>query len=389
MNLLKKSISIIKPNFSNSSKKNFVDLWRYFFTAQEKGTGVERSFFIELEFLNPGLNPSSVVLGFDSRVQASPEQLQNVLAGTVSAKQFKSENLVVPSYVSVKIGFLGKGAKQLCSYYPLNDVKISSKTFEIEVGKCVFTENRLIGLICQNSSDVQEHPGSFSDTGMISWDLRYEIKNQKDSGYSSKDFNWIPIGNSTVFAGQIVVDGREYSVFPKKSFGFFDRFYGGIVPTDLFHISSSHLTSLISGKLLENSSFSVHGIFKNRLSVLLNYEGMETDFCANASSRSYNSISDCSTTVDSENEDKLHWSLSVHNKKIVIDIDAYSVSNNLFVRTFELPEGFRKVIKQVSGVSFSGEIRIYKKDKKNLELLEHAQFLNALCEFGSLELPEN
>lgn len=388
MNTSKKSLSLIRTNYTLSFKKNGLDLWRYVFTATEKGTGVEKMFFIELELLNPFLSSSSVVLGFDSRVQVSQEQLQNVLAGTISARQMQSENLVVPSYVSVKAGILGKGAKQLCFYLPISDVKFSTKNFEFEVGKCIFTDNKLSGLISQNTSDIQEHPGFLSSTGMISWDLRYENRENFTVGYNSKKENWVPLGASTVFAGVISLDGREYSVLPKNSFGFFDKFYGQSLPQDLFHLSSSHLTSIISGKFLENASFSVHGVFKNRLSILLKLNDTEIDFCANNSKHSYSVIYDCSTVSDSEKGEKLHWSISAFNKKFVIDIDVYAIANDLFVRSIELPEGMRKVIKSVSGTSSSGEIRIYKKNKKNLELIEHAHVANCFCEYGSLEIPE-
>ena len=83
MNISKKALSLIRYNLQGSLKKNGINIWRYVFNGVEKGTGVERLFFIELIVLNPYLSPSNIVLGFDSRVSVSSEQLQNVLAGTV------------------------------------------------------------------------------------------------------------------------------------------------------------------------------------------------------------------------------------------------------------------------------------------------------------------
>lgn len=388
MNISKKALSLIRYNLQGSLKKNGINIWRYVFKGVEKGTGVERLFFIELIVLNPYLSPSDIVLGFDSRVSVSSEQLQNVLAGTVSAQKMMSETFVVPSYICVKAGILGAGARQLCFYAPVKDVKSSLKSFNFEVGRCSFSEERLSGLISQNPSDIQEHPGFLSDTGLISWDLRYEIRLDSTVGFSGKSANWFPVGINTVFAGNISIDGREYSVLPKNSFGYFDRIFGLSCPDNLFHLSSSHLTSVITGKLLEKSSFAVHGVYKDKVSIVAILEDKKIEFAADLSKRAYKSIYDCSTITDSVDGDKLHWTISASNKQYIIDIDVFCIASDLFVRTLELPNGKRKVIKFVSGKSSSGEIRMYKNNRSNLELIEHAHLADCLCEFGSLEVPE-
>ena len=59
----------------------------------------------------------------------------------------------------------------------------------------------------------------------------------------------------------------------------------------------------------------------------------------------------------------------------------------MFVRDYESPAGGRKVLKLLGGGTGTGEIRLYKQIKKNLELIEHATVTNAVCEFGNIELP--
>ena len=56
----------------------------------------------------------------------------------------------------------------------------------------------------------------------------------------------------------------------------------------------------------------------------------------------------------------------------------------MFVRDYEMPEGRRKLLKILGGTG-NGEIRIYKKIGKNLELLEHANVYDSICEFGQTE----
>ena len=53
-----------------------------------------------------------------------------------------------------------------------------------------------------------------------------------------------------------------------------------------------------------------------------------------------------------------------------------------FVRNIEYPEGGRKLMKLIAGGDGTGEIRLYKCLRKDLELIEHARIGNALCEFG-------
>jgi len=91
--------------------------------------------------------------------------------------------------------------------------------------------------------------------------------------------------------------------------------------------------------------------------------------------------------ADEEGE-KLHWSVSADTKKWVVDIDIMCLTKALFVRNIELPEGGRRIMKQLVGGSGTGEIRLYRHVGKNLELIEEAHAANVLCEYGQLELPE-
>ncbi len=51
-------------------------------------------------------------------------------------------------------------------------------------------------------------------------------------------------------------------------------------------------------------------------------------------------------------------------------------------RNIEYPEGGRKLMKLIAGGDGTGEIRLYKCLRKDLELIEHARIGKALCEFG-------
>ncbi len=389
MSISKKSQKLNRYQLSGAQKKNGLNTWRYVFNGFENVTGVERKFFIEFSMLNPYLSPSEAVLGFKNRAVVSAEDLQNVLAGSIAAKKFQSESYVVPSYVVVRAGVLGVGAKQFCLYSAAKNVKLNSKQFEISVENCVFSEDKLSGHIDIAPMDLQEHPEYLCDSGIMSWELRYEIRRDFHSGYNGNGFCWFPVGSRTVLAGNVTLDGKVYTVIPKKSAGYFDRRFGKDVPFPWLHISSSNLTSIISGKTLLESSFAVQGIFDDRVSVLLDFEGSTVAFTADKGRRSFETHWDFTQAPASDGADKLHWTVSVHNKKFVIDVDVFCPAPLMFVRNFELPCGGRKTIKMLCGSAGSGEIRLYKRIRRNLELIEHAQISGALCEFGQLESPDD
>lgn len=388
MGVSKKSIRANRHQLDGSLKKSGVNLWRFVFNGIESTTGLERKFFIELSMVNPGLSPLEPVLGFKTRVKISPEDLQNVLAGTASAQKIQSEALVAPSYVVVRAGVLGAGAKQLCSYHASKDVAISAKDFEIEAGRCFFSRDKLIGVISCSQNDLSVHPEYLCDAGTVSWELRYEIQYDFPKGYCGRDRTWLATGARTVFSGTVKIDGKEYRVVPKKSFGYIDRNWGRTFPESWVHFSSSCLTSLISGMTLMHSNFAVQGVYDGRVSVLSDFEGKPVLLAADAPKRAFETIWDCVQMPADQDGEKLHWSVSATNKSVVVDVDVFCPTNQLYVRSWELPEGGRRILKILCGGGGSGEIRIYRRIKRQLELLEHAHIANALCEFGQIEVPE-
>ena len=388
MSVSKKAIRINRRRLSGSLRKNGYNLWRFVFNGTENITGLEKKFFIELAYINPMLSPAEAVLGFKSRRKISEEDLQNVLAGTSSAHSIQSESIAVPSYVVVRAGIFGDGAKQLCGYFPYNDVRESLRFFDVEADSCRFSEQKLSGQIEYSALTLREHPEFLCNPGFIKWNLQYEIRFGLPVGFNSRESAWYATGARTVFAGTITVDGKEYNVVPKKSLGYIDRSLGKTLPEDWLHISSSNLTSLITGKTLQESCCIVQGIYKDRISLLLDFENKVLKFTADSSKRLYSSMWECTQMPADADGEKLHWSVSFTNKKYVIDIDVYCSVSLLFLRSLELPEGERKVLKLLCGGNGTGEIRLYKKIKKNIELIEHAHIANALCEFGKHEIPE-
>ena len=206
-------------------------------------------------------------------------------------------------------------------------------------------------------------------------------------GYKNKTDRWFPFGIKTNFSGMISFDGAEYIVDPRKCNGYMDRYWGKTFPYDWFHISSASLTSIISGRVLFDSFFSIQGLFDNRLSFIGSFEGADILFPANMNKRQYNCVWDCVQAPENEDpdENKLHWSVSINSKIWVIDIDVYCRVRDLYNKNIELPEGKRKLLSVVQGATGTGEIKLFKKIRNTLEQIEYANITKAVCEFGHEE----
>ena len=218
MAISKKTSRNFRTQLNGAQKKSGICTWRFVFSGIEKVTGQERRFFIELCTINPSLSPNEMLLGYKPRVNITADDLQNVLSGTLSAQ------------------------------------KIRSESFHVETSHAVFTEDKLTGRMDCSPGDIQEHPEYLCDSGIISWELRYEIRKDFTEGYNGKNCIWNAVGGRTVFAGIFSLDGKEYEVIPKKSQGYIDHFIGKDVVYPWIHLSSCNLTSVISGKTLTESN---------------------------------------------------------------------------------------------------------------------------------------
>ena len=381
-----KVYNLIKKGFKNPKRKVGVNYWRFIFNAVGENTGAEKSFFIELEYINPSLSPSAPRLGFKPRVKISEADLQYVLAGTNSAKTLETEAIIQPSYCSVRVGMVGKESKQICEYHGLKSCSIKNNPFEITIGNSVFAENKLSGYVSLSEQDAKDHPEFLCNGGSAEWNIDYSLETIFMEGFKSSKAHWFPCGCLAKFSGNILFDGTNYLIDAKRSYGYCDRYLGSVFPEKWFHLSSSNLTSNISGKLLFDSNFSVQGVFNDRISFLGTFEGQPLVFTADSSKSKYSCVWDCTQAPEgSEYENKLHWSVSIHNKIYVIDIDVYFDLKELHDRKLELPQGKRKIMDLLEGFCGTGEIKLYKKNKKTLEQLEFAKIEKAVCEFGEIE----
>ncbi|WP_294429580.1 hypothetical protein [uncultured Treponema sp.] len=358
--------------------------WRYVFSAISKVTGKECKFFIELYIVNPAVSPKVALLSQKSRLAISESDLQYALAGTASAAHANDEIDVKPSYVLVKAGAFGVNGKQMNKFVASSQFALVKNTETFKVADCLFSSNALSGSVAVTVQDLRVKPELLCNPGSMSWDLKFERVVESEPLYNKMNALWIPIGVKSLFSGTVVFDNQEFVVLPKSSYGYIDKSWGKKPKSPYFHISSSKMTSIINGKSMLNSCFSMEGEFGGKLCAFMQLENSKYIVRNRKIFKKNAIVHDCSQSVDPVDGEKVHWTVSVHQGKYVIDADIYCKGKDMFVRDYEMPQGKRCLLKILGGIG-NGEIRVYKKIGKNLELLEHANVYEAVCEFGQTE----
>lgn len=349
------------------AKKNGFQIWRHTFAGQNKVTGEMRSFFIELCLINPQLNPKSVVLG-------------------MSHQKDKKNRDMRPSYVLVKAGCFGKGAKQMHQFYPGDKLSVSRKRLEISVQDQLLTDTELRGSVSMSYSQAVA-PELMSDGGFMKWNLQMQkligtkISRRATKGPDKNRMYWQVPGCKTQYAGAVLFDGEEYTVFPHKSFGYTDVIWGKDFVNPWVMLNGSSLVSQITGKRLSQSCFDVGGFFgkeKNkRLAAIFHHEGNEYQF--NASGRTHKDNVKFDFT---ENGGICHWTITAQNSKALVDIEVFCKTEEMILMNYENPNGEKNFKRLLAGASGYGEIRLYKKIQKSLEIIEQARIENAGCMYG-------
>ena len=95
---------------------------------------------------------------------------------------------------------------------------------------------------------------------------------------------------------------------------------------------------ILDSKVLSKSCFAVEGEFDGRLSIFVSLEGKNYELSGNNLFDNYSEIHDWSSMPKDDDDEKLHWSVSIHKGNIVIDIDIFSVVKDMFIRDYEVPD---------------------------------------------------
>ena len=340
------------------SRKCGFDRWRYVFSGYHSYTGDKAFFFIELFVINPAISPDTIQC-------KKPQPLTGSL--DTSLLLANQNDCPLSSYISLKVGVYGKNPQIYEALYPAKDFIATKKEISIKDGAFISNFRSLKGNIR-------------ADNGFVNWNLNLEKESSFYPKKLQKDMNWIVSGVRTLLAGEITIQDDVYIVSPSTSYGYIDKMWGKNYPLPFFHLSCSHLRSMISGKVLNSSCFAVQGMYKESFAFFMELNTGDENIKLANSKAPKNYRFSC-VPVD----DTLHWSISLEYHGYLLDIDVFSKTNNMFVRSYTCPSDPADELQILGGASGNGELRLYKRAGKNIEMIEQVKLEDVCCEYGGIE----
>ena len=354
------------------SKKGY-DWWWHNFTGYNHETGVEKSFFIEYFVCNPALGDKKAILG----------QLPSNKA-----------NKIRPSYSLIKVGAWGENAKQIHNFYPISEFSCPNDILDLKIGKNTLSETNMIGKCVVTAEEVLNHPEYMCDSGEMSWNITINKKIPFNVGYGASKFFrslntfemfWHAEGIKTEYAGEVVLDGVTYDIFPEKSFGYADKNWGNDFTSPWLWIGSCNMRSLVSGEILSNSAIEIGGgqpkvlgmSFGRKLLTGMFYEGKMYEY----NFSKFWKKSKVTFTFE-EGEKFNFWNVSATNKDSMLELTLKCPKDEMLLINYESPNGEKLHNKLWNGGTGFGEIKLYQKQGKEKILVDHIEIKNTGCEYG-------
>ncbi len=352
------------------------DWWWHSFTGYKRSNGEARSFFIEYFVCNPALGGEKPAFG-----------------------QIPDHPHVKPSYALIKAGYWGKESGQIHNFYGIRDFRCGKGDLDLSISHCTLTEKRMKGSCSLTEEEAKNHPEYMSDWGSMGWDLGIDKKIAFHVGYGASPFfrainafemYWHAEGMKTEYSGEMTLNGEVYDVIPEKSFGYSDKNWGADFTSPWLWISSCRMESLVTGKALLNSAVEmgggnprVYGLSLGRkLLGSLFYEGelFEYNF-----SKFWTG-----TKIDfrfTEGESVNRWSIGAQNRSSRMELTLECKKEEMLLINYEAPDGRKRHNRLWNGGTGYGEIKLYRKKRKKLTLIDHMAIKNTGCEYGEYASP--
>ena len=353
------------------------DWWWHSFTAQDAETGADKAFFIEFFLCNPALAEDEPVLG-------------QLPANRAAGKR--------PSYLMVKAGTWGEDACQLHRFFAWKAVELHWEApYRIAAADCLACETALRGSIRITPEEAAAHPEWMCDFGALSWDLTLDKQIAFNVGYGASRplrdaeafaMYWHAEGMKTAYAGELVFNGRRYTVSPEKSFGYADKNWGRDFTSPWVWLASCDLTSKKTGRRLENSAFDIGGgrpkiyfvPLDRRLLGVMYYEGKEYDF----------NFSHLWLKVKTEfsfedGAELAHWTVRQENLHALMETEIFCRKSDMLLVNYEAPDGSKKHNRLWNGGTGWGTVRLYEKTDHTLTLIDELEAAHVGCEYGEYD----
>ena len=356
-------------------KRKGYDWWWHSFTAINKKTGIEKPFYIEFFICNPSLASDNPTFG----------QLKE-----------NKEKGIKPSYLMVNVGCWGEDSCQLHRFFSLKDIKINKKApYSILADDCYLSETETRGKVLVK--DSINHPEWMCNDGLIEWDLKIDKKIAFNVGYGASTFfrfikafemYWHAEGMKTLYSGSIFYNNEEYIVTKEGSYGYADKNWGRGFTSPWVWLSSNNLYSKLQNKKLTNSVFDIGGGRPKIYFIPLNrkllgafyYEGEELEF-------NFSKFWTKPKTIFSEEEtnELVIWHVTQSNRKYKIETNFNCKKKDMILINYESPDGMKRHNHLNNGGNGTGNIKLYKKEKKNWVLIDDIDVSNLGCEYGEYD----
>ncbi len=346
------------------------DWWWHSFTGRRADTGEERAFFLEFFLCNPEHGGEAPVFG----------QLPENKAGGV-----------VPSYLMVKAGAWGRGARQLHRFFGWKQIRVDwGVPFAVEAADCFLTETESRGSVRVTEADALAHPEWMCSHGEMRWDLRIDKQIAFNVGYGASEpmrhaqafeMFWHAEGMKTAYSGEVWWNGEKYLVDPESSFGYADKNWGKDFTSPWVWISSCDLRSELTGKVLRDSVFDIGGgrpkvgplELPRKLLSAFWYEGTPYEFNFSKPWTHTRTEFRCRET-----ETQVLWHVEQTNRHDRMVTDLSCEKADMLLVNYEAPNGERKHTRLWNGGNGRGTVELY----HGGELVDRIRVEHAGCEYG-------
>ena len=346
------------------------DWWWHSFTGHDALTNEEKGFFVEFFTCNPELGQEQPILGQLPANQAADRK---------------------PSYLMVKAGAWGEDAVQLHRFFGWKDVKVGMEVpFRIGCDDCYLDETSTHGHILVTDQDAEEHPEYMCGAGEMSWDLQIHKEVAFNVGFGASkplrdaeafEMYWHAEGMKSAFSGEVIFNGRKYIVDPSTSYGYADKNWGRDFTSPWVWLSSNHLVSKQTGKVLQNSVFDIGGgrpkighlALENKLLAAFYYEGQEYEFNFSKLWTHTKTKFHCEET---DTEICWHVEQEALEDRMVTDITCQK--KDMLLVNYEAPDGAKRHDRLWNGGNGTGTVYLYHQNVLVDEVLAY----NVGCEYG-------
>ncbi len=349
------------------------DWWWHSFTGYHSITGEEKSFFIEYYICNPALGGSKAILGQHPK----------------NRKMHRK-----PSYAMIKVGAWGKDAKQIHNFYPITEFSSSKYILNLRIGNCTLTETRMFGSCKVSEGEARQHPEYMCDAGSMYWDITMNKKIAYNVGYGASrllrnmnafEMFWHAEGIKTEYKGKIIFDGEEYDIIPNQSYGYADKNWGSDFTSPWLWISSCNMKSLVTGQKLQHSAVEVGGGRPRIFGFAMNrkllggmfYEGKMYDY--NFSKFWTGAKIDYDFR---EGRHKNTWKVRAVNRDSMMELILQCPKDEMLLINYEAPNGKKLHNRLWNGGTGYGRIKLYRRHKTGLKLIDDIEIKNVGCEYG-------